>query len=261
MKVVLFCGGLGTRLRDVPGGMPKPMVNIGVRPILWHMMKYYAHYGHKEFILCLGHKADVIKSFFLNYDQCLSSDFTIANGQKALHAAESDIGDWSITCVDTGLRSNVGQRLKAVEKYLKDDEYFLANYADALTDMHLPDEIDYLKKSGKVGCFVCVKPSQSFSVVSLGDKDSVAKIDFVRQTDLLINGGYFVFRREIFEYMKQGEELVVEPFRRLIDEKKLLGYRYEKFWYCMDTFKEQQELNDMFERGNAPWAVWKNGTV
>jgi glucose-1-phosphate cytidylyltransferase len=261
MKVILFCGGLGTRLRDISGGLPKPMVNIGYRPILWHMMKYYAHFGHKDFILCLGYKADVIKNFFLNYDQCLSSDFTLSNGGKQIHIKESDIADWNITCVDTGLKSNIGQRLKAVEKFVKDEEYFLANYADALTDMPLSDEIDYLKKSGKIGCFVCVKPSQSFSVVSLAEGDKVEKIEFVRNTNFLINGGYFVFSNKIFQYMRDGEELVVEPFQRLIKDNQLIGYRYNKFWHCMDTFKEQQELNDMFERGNAPWEVWKNGKV
>lgn len=259
MKVVLFCGGLGTRLRDMASALPKPMVNIGYRPILWHIMKYYAHYGHKDFILCLGYKADVIKQFFLNYDQCLSSDFTLSNGNKQVHPKKSDISDWKVTFVDTGLSSNIGQRLKAVEKYLTNEEYFLANYADALTDLHLPDEIERLKQSDKIACFVCVKPSQSFSVVSMREEDCVEKINFVRNTDIRINGGYFVFRREIFNYMNDGEELVVEPFSRLIKEKKLLGYVYDKFWHCMDTFKEQQELNDMFEHGTAPWEVWKNG--
>ena len=173
MKVVLFCGGLGTRLRDMASALPKPMVNIGYRPILWHIMKYYAHYGHKDFILCLGYKADVIKQFFLNYDQCLSSDFTLSNGNKQVHLKESDISDWKVTFVDTGLSSNIGQRLKAVEKYLANEEYFLANYADALTDLHLPDEIERLKQSDKIACFVCVKPSQSFSVVSVGKEGSV----------------------------------------------------------------------------------------
>ncbi len=259
MKVVLFCGGLGTRLRDIPGGLPKPMVNIGLRPILWHIMKYYAHYGHKEFILCLGYKADVIKQFFLSYDQHLSSDFTISNGTRKIHMHESDISDWSITCVDTGLASNIGQRLKAVQEYVEDDEYFLANYADALTDVPLPEMIDRFKASGGIGCFLCVKPSQSFSVVSIGNGEMVEGITYVRDTDILINGGYFVFKRDIFQYIHDGEELVVEPFQRLIAEKKLLGYRYDRFWHCMDTFKEQQELNDMFERGAAPWEVWKNG--
>jgi glucose-1-phosphate cytidylyltransferase len=258
MKVVLFCGGLGTRLRDIPGGMPKPMVNIGIRPILWHIMKYYAHFGHKEFILCLGYRADVIKQFFLTYDQHLSSDFTLENGSSKIHMWESDIDDWSITCVDTGLKSNIGQRLKAVEKYVRGEEYFLANYADALTDLPLPEMIDAFKKSNAVGSFLCVKPSQSFSVVSLGEQQKVEEISYVRDTDITINGGYFVFRHDIFRYMRDGEELVVEPFQRLIREKKLLGYRYDRFWHCMDTFKEQQELNDMMERGGAPWEVWKN---
>jgi len=120
MKVVLFCGGLGTRLRDVSSGLPKPMVNIGYRPILWHIMKYYAHYGHTDFILCLGYRADTIKNFFLDYDPCLSNDFTLSKGGKQVQLAETDVGDWHITCVDTGLTANIGQRLKMVEKYVKD---------------------------------------------------------------------------------------------------------------------------------------------
>jgi len=258
MKVVLFCGGLGTRLRDQSGGLPKPMVNIGPRPILWHIMKYYAHYGHKDFILCLGYKGDAIKNFFLTYDQCLSSDFTLSNGCKHVHMKESDIHDWNITLADTGLKSNIGQRLKAVEKYLGDEDIFLANYADGLTDLPLPEMIDYFKKSGKIACFICVKPSQSFHIVTLKEDNLVKNIDYVRDTDISINGGCFIFRKELFNYMKEGEELVVEPFQRLIKENQLIAYRYDKFWYCMDTFKEQQELNDMFERGNAPWEVWKN---
>jgi glucose-1-phosphate cytidylyltransferase len=257
MKVVLFCGGLGTRLSDHSGEIPKPMVKIGYRPILWHVMKYYAHFGHKEFILCLGYRADVIKEFFLNYNECVSNDFTLSNGGKELHLKQNDIADWSITCVDTGLNSNIGQRLKAVEKYLDDEEYFLANYADGLTDLPLPDMVDDFKKSGKIGAFICVKPSQSFSVVSLGEENRVEKIDYVKDANMYINGGYFVFRHELFNYMKDGEELVVEPFNRLIQENKLMGYKYDKFWHCMDTFKEQKELNDMYERGDAPWELWK----
>lgn len=234
------------------------MVNIGYRPILWHVMKYYAHYGHKDFILCLGYKADAIKNYFLNYNECLSNDFTLSNGGKDLHLKQSDISDWKITFVDTGVRSNIGQRLMAVEKYLKEEETFLANYADGLTDLHLPDMIDYFAKTGKTGCFICVKPSQSFHVVSLTDNNKVEKIQFVRDADIIINGGYYVFKKRIFQYMRDGEELVVQPFQRLIKENQLIGYKYDKFWYCMDTFKEQQELNDMFDRGEAPWEVWKN---
>jgi glucose-1-phosphate cytidylyltransferase len=257
MKVVLFCGGLGTRLRDLSGEMPKPMVKIGYRPILWHVMKYYAHYGHKDFILCLGYRAEVIKEYFLNYNEYVSNDFTMSKGGKELNLKQSDISDWSITFVDTGLRSNIGQRLKAVEEYLKDEEIFLANYSDGLTNLPLPDMIDHFVKSGKIGCFICVKPSQSFHVVSLRDGYHIEKIEYVRDTDITINGGFYVFRREIFQYIKDGEELVVEPFQRLIKENQLIAYRYDKFWYCMDTFKEQQELNDMLERDEAPWEVWK----
>jgi glucose-1-phosphate cytidylyltransferase len=254
---VLFCGGLGTRLRDQSGGLPKPMVNIGQRPILWHIMKYYAHYGHKDFILCLGYLGSAIKNFFLNYDQALSSDFALSNGQRKIHANESDISDWNITFIDTGVRRNIGQRLQAVEKYLEGDEYFLANYADGLTDLPLPELIGSFQKSGKVGCFLSVKPSQTFHVVSLNDDGLVKKIENVRDTSIMINGGYFVFRKEIFQYMKEGEELVAEPFSRLIAANQLLAYPYEKFWYCMDTFKEERELNEMLERGDAPWEVWK----
>ena len=256
MKVILFCGGLGTRLRDHLGELPKPMVKIGYRPILWHLMKYYAHFGHKDFILCLGYRADTIKEYFLNYNECVSNDFTLKGG-KEVCLEQSDIADWNITCVDTGLNANIGQRFKAVERYLEGEEIFLANYADGLSDLHLPDMINEFKNSGKIGCFICVKPSQSFSVVSLNEKRGVEKIQYVKDSDMYINGGYFVFKREIFKYIKEREELVVEPFQRLIQEKMLMGYKYEKFWHCMDTFKEQKELNNMFEQGKAPWEVWK----
>jgi glucose-1-phosphate cytidylyltransferase len=174
-----------------------------------------------------------------------------------MYQQESDISDWSITFADTGLKSNVGQRLKAVEKYLVDEEIFLANYADGVTDLFLPNMIDGFIKSGKIGSFLCVKPSQSFHIVSLKNGGIVDDIQYVRDTNLLINGGCFIFKKEIFQYIKDEEELVVQPFQRLIKENKLIGYRYDKFWHCMDTFKEQQELNDMYERGNAPWEVWK----
>jgi glucose-1-phosphate cytidylyltransferase len=257
MKVVLFCGGSGMRLGGSSEDIPKPMVKIGYRPILWHVMKYYAHFGHKDFILCLGYKADKIKEYFLNYNEFISNDFTMTNGGKDLRLENCDIADWKITFVDTGLKSNIGQRLKAVEKHLAGEEIFLGNYADGLTNLRLPDLIDFFIKSQKIACFVCVKPSQSFNVVSLKDGNLVADVRYVRDTDILINGGYFIFRKEIFNYINNGEELVEEPFQRLMAEKQLIGYEYDKFW-CMDTFKEHQELTDMYNQGNAPWEVWKN---
>lgn len=258
MKVVLFCGGLGLRLREYSENIPKPMVKIGERPILWHLMKYYAHYGHKDFILCLGYKGEVIKNYFLNYNEYLMNDFTMSNGAKELHTAKSDLADWRITMVDTGLKSNIGQRLKKVEKYLKDEEMFLANYADGLTDYPLPALIKKFKKSGKIGCFLCVKPPQTFHVVQLGKDNLVEQIKWIGDTNIIVNGGFFVFRKEIFQYIRDGEELVGEPFFRLIKEKQLVGFSHDRFW-CMDTFKEYQELSDMDERGVSPWKVWENG--
>ena len=256
MKVVLFCGGMGTRLGNSMGNVPKPMVKIGYRPILWHIMKYYAHFGHKEFILCLGYRADTIKDYFLNYNECVSNDFTMSKGGKDLDLKTSDIDDWTISFVDTGLGSNIGQRLKAVEPYVAHEEMFMANYADGLTDMDLNGMVEFFKGSGKVAGLVCVRPSQSFHVVHTDEKNLVREISYVRETNTLINGGFFIFKKEIFNYIGPGEELVVEPFRRLIAENELIGYRCDNFW-CMDTFKEHQELNDMHDQGKALWEVWK----
>jgi glucose-1-phosphate cytidylyltransferase len=256
MKVVLFCGGLGTRLGELTENVPKPLVRIGYRPILWHVMKYYAHFGHKDFILCLGYKADAIKDYFLNYKEYLSNDFTMTNGGKDIYLQRSDITDWKITFVDTGLKANIGQRLKAVEKYLEGEKMFLANYSDGLGGFPLPDLVDCFVKSGKVACFLCSKPSQSFHVVTMERDSSVSGIQSVRKSDLLINAGFFAFKLEIFDYMRPGEELVVEPFQRLIAANQIIGYRSDQFW-CMDTFKEHQELTDMYNLGNAPWEVWK----
>ncbi|MFL5363006.1 MAG: sugar phosphate nucleotidyltransferase [Myxococcales bacterium] len=256
MKVVLFCGGLGTRLREYTGEIPKPMVKIGYRPILWHLMKYYAHFGHKEFILCLGYKADVVKQFFLNYEEWVSNDFTMTKGGREMRLENSDIDDWKITFVDTGLSSNIGQRLCAVKRYVEDDEMFLANYSDGLTDLHLPTMVDKFRGSGKVASFLAARPSQSFHLVDVLGDGEVQSIRPVRDSNVIINAGFFCLRREIFDYMRPGDELVNAPFHRLIEGRKLLGYRYDNFW-CMDTFKEQQELTDLYNSGKAPWELWK----
>jgi glucose-1-phosphate cytidylyltransferase len=261
MKVVLFCGGLGTRMREYSENIPKPMVTIGYRPILWNLMKYYAHYGHKEFILCLGYKGDLIKEYFLNYNECLSNDFVLKNGGKEVQLYNSDIADWTISFVDTGLQSNIGQRLKAVERYVKDDEVFLANYADGLTDLPLPTYLDYFRQQNKIASFLCVQPSQSFHVVSIGETNLVTDISPIKKTDLWINGGFFVFKREIFNYIFEGEELVYQPFQRLIEKKELIAYRYTGFFGCMDTFKEKQQFDDMYSRGETPWEIWKTSPI
>lgn len=258
MKVVLFCGGLGLRLRDYSENIPKPMATIGYRPILWHVMKYYAHYGHKDFILCLGHRADTIKDYFVKYDEYVSNDFILSAGGKNIDLINRDIHDWRITFADTGITSNVGQRLKAVEKYLEGEEAFLANYSDGLSDLPLPHHIEHFRKSDKVASFLCVRPNISYHLVSLNGGGLVTDIEDVSKSSMRINGGYFVFKREIFKYLKDGEELVHEPFQRLIAEQQLVAHQYDGFWACMDTFKDKQHLDDLYAKGNAPWQVWNS---
>jgi glucose-1-phosphate cytidylyltransferase len=257
MKVVLFCGGLGMRIREASESIPKPMVHVGDRPILWHVMKYYAHFGHKDFILCLGYRAEVIKNYFVNYNEFLSNDFVLSNGGKDVRVFNSDIHDWTMTFVDTGASSNIGQRLKAVEKYLCDDEVFLANYSDNLTNFQLPKLIDRFYEQDRTAAFLCVRPNLSCHYVSMNSGGLVQEIRTMGQSDILINGGYFVFKRSIFDYIKDGEELVQEPFGRLIEEKNLVGYPYDGFWKSMDTFKEKQELDELYSKGIAPWQLWK----
>jgi glucose-1-phosphate cytidylyltransferase len=261
MKVVLFCGGLGMRLREFSESIPKPMVSIGYRPILWHVMKYYAHYGHNEFILCLGSKSDVIKDYFLNYNECVSNDFVLSSGGSQVNLLNSDIHDWKITFVDTGTTANVGQRLKAVQPHLAGESVFLANYADGLTDVPLPRLIDYFYDRQAIATFLCVKPPQSWHSVSMEPDGTVRGVRCINEADVWMNGGYFVLSTEIFDYLEEGEELVCEPFQRLIDHRKLGAYKYEGFWGCMDTFKEKQRLDDMYAHGNTPWEVWKNATA
>ena len=259
MKVVLFCGGLGLRLKEYADNIPKPLAPIGYRPILWHVMKYYAHYGHKDFILCLGHRADSIKDYFVKYDEYVSNDFVLSAGGKNIDLINRDIHDWKITFADTGIMSNIGQRLKAVEKYLEGEEMFLANYSDGLTDLPLPQQISHFRENDKIASFLCVRPNLSYTFVSMNGGDLVADIQEMERSNIRINGGYFIFKKEIFNYMKEGEELVREPFRRLVSEKQLLAYPYEGFWACMDTFKDKQHLDDLYAKGKAPWQVWLNG--
>jgi glucose-1-phosphate cytidylyltransferase len=259
MKVVLFCGGLGTRLRDYSETVPKPMVHIGYRPILWHVMKYYSHFGHKDFILCLGHRADAVKDYFLNYNECVSNDFVMTWGGKKLDLQNSDIQDWRITFADTGIESNIGQRLKAVEKYLEGETEFLANYSDGLTDLHLPQQIDHFRKHDKVASFLAVCPNMSYHTVSLeeGEGNLVSAIHAINNGTVRINGGFFIFKTSIFDYMRDNEELVNGPFERLIEQKQLIGYPYNGFWASMDTFKDKQQLENLWGSGSAPWEVWK----
>jgi len=258
MKVVLFCGGLGTRLRDYSETIPKPLVNIGYRPVMWHLMRYYAHFGHKDFVLALGYRGDMIRDYFLKYDETVSNDFVLSEGGRKVELLTSDIHDWRITFVDTGLKSNIGQRLKAVEKYLEGEEVFLANYTDGLTDLPLDKVVAHFHEKGKIASFVSVKPSQSFDIVKLDTGDHVDALTHITKSGIWVNAGYFTFHKDIFQYIKNGEELVYEPFKRLIDAKQIVTFKHDGFFLAMDTFKEKMTIDDLFARGETPWEVWKN---
>lgn len=256
MKVVLFCGGLGTRLKEYSDTIPKPMIEIGYRPLMWHLMRYYSHFGFKEFILCLGYRGDYIKNYFLNYVEWLSNDFELRKGGKEIRLFNNDIEDWSISFVDTGLQTNIGQRLMVVKDHLDGEDVFMANYTDGLSDLDLNWYLDHFCRSNKVGCFLSVKPSLTFHVVSSDENGQVRSIEPQSEAGIWINGGFFVFRKEIFDYIKDGEELVYEPFRRLISRGQLLTHQHTGFFASIDTLKEKVMFDDMFARGDTPWTVW-----
>ena len=255
MKVVLFCGGLGLRLRDYSDKIPKPLVPIGGRPILWHIMKYYATQGHRDFILCLGYRGADIKAYFLEYHRQAGNDFLLLDGSR-VEPLGSDIEDWRISFVETGLHTSIGQRLRMVRPHLAGERYFLANYSDTLTDLPLNGWLERFTAQDKVASMMCVRPHLSLHSVELDPEGNVGAIRSLRQ-DLLVNGGYFVFREDIFEYIDRGEDLVEQPFARLCERQLLLGHAYGGFWATMDTFKDRQALEDLYGLGRAPWEVWK----
>ncbi len=253
MKVVLFCGGLGTRIRDYGENIPKPMIPVGDQPILWHVMQYYSQYGHRDFVLCLGYKANIIKEFFLNWRQQTYTDCVISESGRKVEYLGDGQPDWRVTLVDTGIWRNIGQRLCAVRDHVKDEEMFLANYSDGLTNAPLPKMIELLERTGKTGCFLAVRPALTFHLVEFGNGGEVQRMRASADADIWINAGYFVFRNRVFDYIREGEELVVEPFERMIAEGELIAYRHDGFFRPMDTLRDKQILEDMVQRGDMPW--------
>jgi len=253
VKVVIFSGGLGVRIGEETQRIPKPMITVGGRPILWHIMNWYAAWGHDEFVLCLGYRGDRIKEYFLTYDEALSNDFVLSNGGRSVELLGKDTSSWRITFVDTGIHSTIAERLLAVAPHLGEDEYFLATYGDGLTDAPLPEMIDRLVSSGKTALFISVRPVFNAHVIDAADDGTVRSVTDMQQADVWINGGFMVMRRDILENINPGEELVVEPFARLAEKGELLAYRYEGFWEPMDTIKDKQRLDALAESGRAPW--------
>ena len=261
MKVVILCGGFGTRIRDVAENVPKPMIPIGSYPIIWHIMKYYAHFGHKDFILCLGYRGEVLKDFFLNYKN-RTQDFTISlNNTKpiAYHNGDTE-SDWNVTLADTGLNSQTGTRVKLVEKYLDKDEDFMLTYGDGVGDVDLAALLAFHKKHGKVMTVTGVNPPGRFGELAGDSQGMVNEFNEKPQTTAgRISGGFFVCRRSLFKYLGDGTDLVLEkePIRRLVGEKQMMMFEHNGFWQPMDTYREYVLLNELFAQGKAPWVKWK----
>ncbi|MGA1495394.1 MAG: sugar phosphate nucleotidyltransferase [Rhodothermales bacterium] len=257
MKVVLFCGGLGTRLREYSDAVPKPLVNVGYRPIIWHLMRYYAHFGHKDFILCLGYRGDMIREYFLDYRSAMATDFVLSEGGRKIELLEGDTEDWRITFVNTGIHANLGERLMRVRHLLEGEDAFLANYADGLSDLPLDEHVERFSKLDSIAHFVAVRPPHSFHAVQSEESGLVSAIGPVKDAGYWLNGGFFVMRPEIFDFMRPGEEMVEEPFGRLLEARRLSAWKYEGFWAAMDTFKDKITLDRMEATGDCPWMVWK----
>jgi glucose-1-phosphate cytidylyltransferase len=257
VKVVIFCGGLGVRMGEETQRIPKPMVRIGNRPILWHIMRWYAAWGHREFVLCLGYKGDVIKAYFLEQDNALANDFVLdrRRGETRVELLSNDIGEWRATFVDTGVNATIAARLKAVEPHIGDDEAFLATYGDGLTDAPLDDVIGMFEQCGKTALFLSVKPQFHAHLVTSNPDGTVAAVTNMSLSDIRINGGFFVFRRAIFDAIEPGDELVEETFSRLIARGELAAYAYDGFFGPMDTIKDRQQLEALDEAGDAPWRL------
>ena len=256
MKVVLFCGGLGMRMRDGVHIAPKPMAMIGDRPLLWHVMRYYAHFGHTDFVLCLGYGASYVKDFFLTYDETRSNDFVLEGGALEVKLFKTDISDWRITFVDTGLNSAIGERLRRVRRFVEDEPIFLANYADVFTDASLPDMIARFAASSAVASLLAVPPQSSHHVVDVAEDGLITQVTPVRDLRQWENGGYFVLRPEIFDHLNEGEDLVEDALPRLIARRRVVAYPYKGYWSPADTVKERAQLEEMYYQGRCPWMVW-----
>ena len=261
MKVVLFCGGLGMRMRADNQSLPKPMTPIGSRPVLWHVMRYYAHFGHKDFILCLGYGAQAVKDYFLNYRETTSNDFVLRQGGDDIKMLSTDISEWSISFIDTGIDSAIGERLRRVRPYLDGDDIFLANYGDVLTDAPMNHLIKDFARTDAVGQLLAVKPQDSFHVVDIQADASVTGLTAVADMAMWINGGYFVLRQGIFDYLNEGEDLVMDACIRAAKDGRMRAVRYEGFWAPMDTLKERTALEEQYRRGHSPWALWRTRPV
>lgn len=255
MKVVILCGGLGTRLREETEYKPKPMVRIGEKPILWHIMKIYAAYGFNDFILCLGYKQHIIRQYFLNYEY-MNSDFTIYLGsRKKIMYYNAHNENWNVTLVDTGFETKKGTRVKLIEPYIE-EERFMLTYGDGVGDIDVKRLLEFHTKNSKIGTFTGVHPISRFATVELNEKEDVISWKEKRRIEEYINAGFFVFERKIFDYLNDDCELEEEPMEKLAREKQVAMYKHKGFWHCMDTYRDYMFLQSLWEKGKAPWKIW-----
>lgn len=256
MKVVLLAGGLGTRLREETEFRPKPMVSVGGRPILWHIMRNYAHYGYRDFVVCAGYRGDIIKEYFREFHSEVS-DFTVTLGsQGSIQYHDNFVEDgWKVTVSDTGLNTMTGGRLFKVKKYV-DGEIFLCTYGDGLADVDVRSLIEFHKSHGKVATVTAVRPVSRFGVLDLAENGSVEHFREKPQADGWINAGFFVFNKKIFDYLDANSILENEPMARLAQDNQLMAFRHDGFWQPMDTYREFTLLNDLWDKSAAPWKVW-----
>ncbi len=253
MKTVILCGGLGTRLREETEFRPKPMIMIGDKPILWHIMKLYSHYGFNDFILCLGYKGEVIKNFFLEYD-LVNSDFTICLGTKEItrHSKIYDERDWQVTLADTGNGTLTGGRVKKIEKYI-DEDTFIMTYGDGLSNVNLKELIRFHRDKGKIATVTGVRPIARFGEL-LVDGDLVKTFSEKPQIENgWISGGFFVFERKIFDYLDEECMLERKPLEKLAQENQLAVYKHSDYWRCMDTYRDLEALNQEWASGRPGW--------
>ena len=259
IKVVILCGGRGTRLREETEYRPKPMVQVGSRPILWHIMKIYAHYGFKNFVVCLGYKGNMIKEYFLNYE-AMNNDFTMQLGNHnsiQFHSNHRE-KDWCVTLADTGEESQTGTRVKRIEKYI-DGDLFMLTYGDGVANINIEDLLKYHKSHKKIGTVTGVHPSSRFGELVIKNKQI---IEFTEKPQIgggLINGGFFVFNKNFFNYLKEDDNCILEqePLRNLAADGELMAYPHDGFWQCVDTYRELELLNNIWKSHNPPWRVWE----
>ena len=259
MKVVILCGGTGTRLKEETEFRPKPLVEIGGKPLLWHVMKIYSHFGFNDFILCLGYKGQMIKKYFLDYPY-VQNDFTVNlgfPGRARFHGKHQE-DQWNITCVDTGLETQTGGRIKAIQKYVDSDPFF-CTYGDGVADINLKDLLAYHQKQGRIATITGVRPRIQFGIIKTGGEGRVTGFQEKPILDDYVNGGFFVFDRRIFNFLKKDVMIEREPFTRLAQKGELGLYPHKKFWQCLDTFKDQEYLNQLWAKGKPAWRVWDRG--